>query len=96
MTLADQILSFQKKLRLNIKLPKGILAMNPYQDEIAFSICEKFYQRFYADESPRTIILGINPGRHGGGISDSDHYGQWHGRGRYHHVNCRHHTASGG
>jgi hypothetical protein len=69
MTLADQILSFQKKLRLNIKLPKGILAMNPYQDEIAFSICEKFYQKFYADESPRTIILGINPGRHGGGIT---------------------------
>jgi hypothetical protein len=69
MTLADQILSFQKKLKLDIKLPKGVQAMNPYQDKIAFSICEKFYKKFYDDEDQRTMILGINPGRHGGGIT---------------------------
>jgi hypothetical protein len=50
-------------------LPKGIEAMNPYQDKIAFSICEKFYKKFYSDERGRTMILGINPGRHGGGIT---------------------------
>jgi hypothetical protein len=69
MTLADRILSFQKNLKLNIKLPKGVLAMNPYQDEIAFSICKKFYEKFYNDQGTRTMILGINPGRHGGGIT---------------------------
>ena len=69
MTLADQILSFQKNLKLNIKLPKGVQAMNPYQDKIALSLCEKFYKKFYGDEGPRTMILGINPGRHGGGIT---------------------------
>ena len=47
MTLADRILSFQKNLKLDIKLPKGVQAMNPYQDKIAFSICEKFYKKFY-------------------------------------------------
>lgn len=69
MTLADRILSFQKNLQLNIKLPKGVQAMNPYQDKVAFSICEKFYKKFYSDENSRTMILGINPGRHGGGIT---------------------------
>jgi len=69
MMLADQILSFQKNLKLNIKLPKGVQAMNPYQDKIAFSICEKFYRKFYNDEDARTMILGINPGRHGGGVT---------------------------
>jgi len=69
MTLADRILSFQKNLKLNIKLPKGVQAMNPYQDKIAFSICEKFYKKFYNDDGQRTMILGINPGRHGGGIT---------------------------
>ena len=69
MTLADRILSFQKNLKLNIKLPKGVQAMNPYQDKIAFSMCEKFYRKFYSDENSRTMILGINPGRHGGGIT---------------------------
>jgi len=69
MTLANRILSFQKKLELNIKLPKGVLAMNPYQEENAFQLCEKFYQKFYDDGGQRTMILGINPGRHGGGIT---------------------------
>jgi hypothetical protein len=69
MTLADRILSFQKNLKLNIKLPKGVEAMNPYQDQTAFSLCEKFYKKFYDDERSRTMILGINPGRHGGGIT---------------------------
>src|SRR4249920_1440130 len=69
MTLADRILSFQKNLKLTIKLPKGVLAMNPYQDKIAFQLCEKFYKKFYDDEEQRTMILGINPGRHGGGIT---------------------------
>ncbi len=36
MTLAAQILSFQKKLKLNIKLPKEVQVMNPYQDKISF------------------------------------------------------------
>jgi len=69
MTLADRILSFQKNLKLNIKLLKGVLAMNPYQEENAFMLCEKFYRKFYNDEGQRTMILGINPGRHGGGIT---------------------------
>jgi hypothetical protein len=69
MTLADRILSFQKNLNLTIKLPRGVQAMNPYQDKIAFSLCEKFYRKFYDDEEQRTMILGINPGRHGGGIT---------------------------
>ncbi len=69
MTLANRILSFQKNLKLNIELPIGVEAMNPYQDKIAFSICEEFYKKFYDDERPRTMILGINPGRHGGGIT---------------------------
>jgi hypothetical protein len=69
MTLAEQILSFQKNLKLNVKLPKGVLAMNPYQEENAFSLCKKFYKKFYDDDMQRTMILGINPGRHGGGIT---------------------------
>ena len=69
MTLADRILSFQKNLKLKVNLPKGVQVMNPYQDKTAFSICEQFYRKFYRDEEQRSLILGINPGRHGGGIT---------------------------
>jgi len=69
MTWAEEILSFQKDLKMNVKLPKGVHAMNPYQDEKVFPLCEKFYRKFYADDRQRTLILGINPGRHGGGAT---------------------------
>jgi hypothetical protein len=47
----------------------GVEVMNPYQDAVAFGLCEKFYTRFYNDTHPRRMILGINPGRSGGGIT---------------------------
>lgn len=44
--------------------------MNPYKDEYAFTITKKFYDKFYSDNSKRIYIVGINPGRFGGGITD--------------------------
>ena len=43
--------------------------MNPYQDDYAFSLCEKFYHKYYNDNNPRTLLLGINPGRFGSGAT---------------------------
>lgn len=67
--LAHKILDFLKSLNLNTKLPAGVEVMNPYQDSSAFALCREFYTRFYSDNQPRTLILGINPGRFGGGIT---------------------------
>jgi len=69
MTLADRILLFQKSLKLDVTLPIGVKAMNPYQEEKTFQYCIDFYKTFYDDHGQRTMILGINPGRHGGGIT---------------------------
>lgn len=69
MTLADRILSFQKELKIEVKLPKGVGVMNPYKEKHAAALCEKFYRKFYSDHESRTMILGINPGRFGGGVT---------------------------
>lgn len=69
MTLADQILTFQKNLNLAAKLPKGVEILNPYRDEQVTPLCETFYHRFYNDNKPRAVLIGINPGRHGGGLT---------------------------
>ncbi len=69
MTLANQILSFYKSLSLQVKLPQGVEVLNPYQNATALELCEKFYNKFYNDARPRRMILGINPGRLGGGIT---------------------------
>ncbi|HEY8512926.1 MAG TPA: uracil-DNA glycosylase family protein [Cyclobacteriaceae bacterium] len=69
MTLADKILDFLSTLPNPGPLPKGVEVMNPFADANAFALVECFYRAFYDDNSPRTAILGINPGRFGGGIT---------------------------
>src|SRR5688572_317132 len=69
MTFADQILSFCRTLKLSVPLPSGVEVLNPFQNPDVFSLCEKFYHQFYDDSQPRKIIMGINPGRLGGGTT---------------------------
>lgn len=70
MTVADHVLKFYRSLDLSMyKLPKGVEVLNPYQDKAAFAVTEKFFRKFYSDSQPRKIILGINPGRFGGGMT---------------------------
>ncbi|MBS1490939.1 MAG: DUF4918 family protein [Bacteroidetes bacterium] len=68
-TWADRILAFQKNLFISQKLPAGIDVLNPYRQPEVSKLCKKFYQTFYRDTHPRTMILGINPGRLGAGLT---------------------------
>ena len=44
--------------------------MNPFREnKEALNISAKFYKKFYDDNNPRHIILGINPGRFGAGVT---------------------------
>lgn len=66
--LAEKILSFLGQLQPP-PLPGGVTVMNPYRNEVVWELCKTFYRKFYADAKPRTLVLGINPGRFGGGIT---------------------------
>ena len=69
MDLSKKILSFLKNLDLEAELPKEVEVMNPFKDKYTYNICKKFYSKYYSDANPRHLILGINPGRFGGGIT---------------------------
>jgi Uracil DNA glycosylase superfamily len=69
MLLSQKILSFLEQLHLNTKLPAGIELMNPFLDVATFGLCQQFYAKYYNDSNPRHLILGINPGRFGGGLT---------------------------
>lgn len=66
---SKNILSFLKNLELNLEPGNEIEVMNPFKDQATFNTCKKFYKKFYDDKCQRYIILGINPGRFGGGIT---------------------------
>ncbi len=70
MTIADQIIAFNHSLNFEESLPPGIGIMNPFRENPAVpEISAAFYRKFYSDNLPRRMILGINPGRFGGGIT---------------------------
>jgi len=69
-TLAEKIISFYSDLDLPVKLPPGISVLNPFRDNPEIlSIAGKFYHKFYSDQNKRHLILGINPGRFGAGVT---------------------------
>ncbi len=69
MSFSKNILSFLQSLDLQIVLPENVEVMNPFNNEVIFNLCKQFYDKFYSDNNPRHFILGINPGRFGGGVT---------------------------
>jgi len=71
MTLADRIIHFNEQLTYTGEpLPEGIRIMNPFKEHPqTMRIVDEFYHKYYNDNQQRHIILGINPGRFGGGLT---------------------------
>jgi len=68
-TFADHILAFNQSLHISAKLPEGVGVLNPFNQPEVFSLCAEFYRKYYNDFRPRTLLLGINPGRFGAGLT---------------------------
>jgi hypothetical protein len=51
------------------KLPSGIDVLNPYDDFKVQHLVNSFCEKFYSTNRPRVLMVGINPGRKGGGLT---------------------------
>ena len=71
MTFADNAIRFNSQLEYTGNtLPQGIRIMNPFREfGQTMAISKQFYHKYYNDQHSRHIILGINPGRFGGGLT---------------------------
>jgi len=69
MNFAERTLNFYKQLHIDRRLPEGIEVLNPYISQETWKACSLFYRKFYSDNRTRRIILGINPGRFGAGVT---------------------------
>ncbi len=66
---ADKVNQFYKTLEVPPELPNNVSVMNPYEMDTTFSLTKKFFEKFYSDKNRRIFIVGINPGRFGGGLT---------------------------
>jgi len=71
MNRAAAILSFIDQLDFSTAgLPAGIGLLNPYRDSAEIrETTRQFFNKFYNDEDKGILLLGINPGRFGAGIT---------------------------
>jgi len=69
MTFADRILNFYSTLEIEEQLPQGVGILNPYKKPEVMKVCTAFYNKYYNDNKGRIMILGINPGRFGAGVT---------------------------
>jgi len=67
--LSTNILQFLFRLQLHIAPPNGIETLFPFSDVATRQACTAFYNKYYGDKKPRYCIIGINPGRFGGGVT---------------------------
>ncbi|HHU96994.1 MAG: SMUG2 DNA glycosylase family protein [Bacteroidota bacterium] len=69
-TIADKIIAFNRQLEYRGDLPKGFRVVNPFvENPETMPVMEAFYQKYYNDPNQRRFIIGINPGRHGAGVT---------------------------
>jgi len=70
MTFGEKVLEFYKKLDFSTtEIPDGIEVMNPMQDQQVQQLNDQFYTKYYNDSNQRIFLIGINPGRFGGGLT---------------------------
>lgn len=69
-TFADKVIGFNRQLGYQGKIPEGFQVLNPYHDNPeTLIVMEQFYQKYYNDDQKRKFIIGINPSRHGAGVT---------------------------
>ena len=69
-TFGEKVIDFNRNLMYSDELPENFRVINPYLDNPeTWDVMQKFYQKFYNDGNSRKFIVGINPSRHGAGVT---------------------------
>lgn len=69
MTIADKVIHFYTSMDRNWQLAKGFELIDPFNSVETVTIFSAFYKKYFLDDNRRHFILGINPGRHGAGVT---------------------------
>ena len=68
-TWAEQLYQFYSLLQPQQTLPNGVQWLFPQQGEEVMKVVKAFLQKYFNDAQQRQLVLGINPGRFGAGIT---------------------------
>lgn len=67
---AAKVIDFNNNLKYNGAIPEAFKVLNPYLDNPeTMIVMHQFYEKYYNDNRKRKFIIGINPSRHGAGVT---------------------------
>lgn len=67
---AERVIAFNNNLHYTGELPADFAVMNPFADNAeTMQVMQCFYRKYYSDNNKRKFIIGINPSRHGAGVT---------------------------
>ena len=69
MSFADKAIKYFNSLHKPRGMPGNVQTINPYEKEEVRTVVKEFYQKYFNDNNERRFVLGINPGRFGGGLT---------------------------
>ncbi len=69
MTIAKRIIDYYTTIDRPTILPNGIELLYPFNQDKVIQVMTQFYHEYYNDNKSRTLLIGINPGRLGGGVT---------------------------
>ncbi len=70
LTFGDKVIAFNHQLHYPGKLPDGFQVINPYLNHPeTLRVMQQFYHQYYNDFNNRKFMIGINPSRHGAGVT---------------------------
>ena len=67
--MAEKLISFYQAMKPPRYLPAGIEVLYPQKDKQVQELVKSFFTKYFDDDHPRSLLFGINPGRHGAGIT---------------------------
>lgn len=69
MSFASKAINYFCNLESSDTLLNGLEIINTYSLDEVKSVVKKFFKKYYNDSNERIFIIGINPGRFGGGLT---------------------------
>jgi hypothetical protein len=65
----ERVMQFFLSLRPPQTLPRGFAWLHPQIQKETRNVMQQFFSKYYHDNEQRVLLLGINPGRFGAGIT---------------------------
>ena len=68
-TIGNQLINYYNGINKPGKLPAGVELLFPFDQTAVQTAISSFYTKYFNDGDRRTLLVGINPGRLGGGVT---------------------------